>query len=423
MAVAAARHAVAGSHPPTDSVWFATASPPYLDKTNGTAIHAALGLDPAVGAYDVIGSTRSAMGALRAAWRSAGSSLVVSADVRVGLPGGPDESSGGDGASALMIASDEDAPVLAELISWTTSSVEFLDQWRVPGEATPQRWEERFGETRYTSLGTDAVTAALAEAGVTADQVDHLIVAGGGDRAAAAVASRSGVLPDRHVDRLGSIVGNTGAAHPGLLLAQTLEAAVPFQVIALVVLADGADVIMLRTTPALAGHVPAASVAEQVAGGGPVSYGKYLAWRGLLSTEPPRRPEPQRPSATAAARSTEWKFGFVGSERDGGRLHLPPAPLDDRRHPMANALGTIAAFTVDRLAYSPSPPVVFAVIDFDGGGRLPMELTDVDPGDVQVKQRVEMTFRCLFTAGGIRNYFWKARPIRAAVGNADHGES
>ena len=38
---------------------------------------------------------------------------------------------------------------------------------------------------------------------------------------------------------------------------------------------------------------------------------------------------------------------------------------------MADALGTIATFTVDRLAYSPSPPVVFAVVDFDGGGRCP----------------------------------------------------
>ena len=45
---------------------------------------------------------------------------------------------------------------------------------------------------------------------------------------------------------------------------------------------------------------------------------------------------------------------------------------------MADATGTIVTFTVDRLAYSPSPPVVFAVVDFDGGGRLPVELTDVD---------------------------------------------
>lgn len=41
---------------------------------------------------------------------------------------------------------------------------------------------------------------------------------------------------------------------------------------------------------------------------------------------------------------------------------------------MADATGTIQTFTIDRLAYSPSPPVIFAVVDFDGGGRLPVEI-------------------------------------------------
>jgi len=78
---------------------------------------------------------------------------------------------------------------------------------------------------------------------------------------------------------------------------------------------------------------------------------------------------------------------------------------------MADIPGTIAAYTVDRIAYSPSPPIVFAIVDFDGGGRFPVELTDVAESDVQVGDRVEMTFRRLFTADGIHNYFWKARPI------------
>jgi len=52
------------------------------------------------------------------------------------------------------------------------------------------------------------------------------------------------------------------------------------------------------------------------------------------------------------------------------------------------------------------------VVDFDGGGRLPVELTDVDAADVHVGDRVEMVFRRLSTADGIHNYFWKARPRR-----------
>ena len=37
----------------------------------------------------------------------------------------------------------------------------------------------------------------------------------------------------------------------------------------------------------------------------------------------------------------------------------------------------------------------------------------VTKDDVALGGRVEMTFRKVFTADGIHNYFWKARPVRA----------
>tara|TARA_B100000676_G_scaffold302373_1_gene351202 strand:+ start:434 stop:676 length:243 start_codon:yes stop_codon:yes gene_type:complete len=80
---------------------------------------------------------------------------------------------------------------------------------------------------------------------------------------------------------------------------------------------------------------------------------------------------------------------------------------------MAETMGTVVTFTVDHLAYSPSPPLVFAVVDFDGGGRIAIELTDVDPAEVATGDRVEMTFRRIFTADGLHNYFWKGRPVRS----------
>ncbi len=121
-------------------------------------------------------------------------------------------------------------------------------------------------------------------------------------------------------------------------------------------------------------------------------------------------------SSSAAARSGDWKYGFVGSRNQStGQVQLPPAvqledPLESA--PMSEARGTVITYTVDRLAYSPSPPIVFAVVDFDGGGRLPVELTDVEADQVHIGDRVEMTFRKLYTVDGIHNYFWKARPVR-----------
>jgi 3-hydroxy-3-methylglutaryl CoA synthase len=395
MAVEAGRAAVRGAEVAPASVWFATTSPTYLDKTNATAIHAGLRLDRSVASYDAVGSVRSAVGALRSAFETSKASLAVASDVRVGRPGSPDEAAGGDAAAALLIGSESDGPVLAELCAYASVTEEFVDRWRVPGDAGSKLWEERFGETKYVPLAAEALKSALDMAGIGAESVDALVVAGLHERACAAAAKASGVAPDNIVDRLSATVGNPGAAQPLLLLARALERAKPGQTIVLLVLSDGADALVLRATDAIASYAPARLVGAEAIAGAPVSYGRYLAWRGLLPVEPPRRPEPARPSSSAAGRSTEWKFGLEGA---GGVL--------------ADQLGTVTTFTVDKLAYSQSPPVVFAVVDFDDGHRLPVELTDVDADEVAIGMRVEMTFRRLFTADGIANYFWKARPTR-----------
>lgn len=394
MGVEAARRVLRGSPAAPRSLWFATTTPAYLDKTNATAVHAALRLDRSAPAYDVVGSTRSAVAALRAGLDATGPALVVTSDLRTGRPGSPEESSGADAATAVLVGSDDDGPLLAQVAAHASVTEEFLDRWRAPGDAASRTWEERFGETKYVPIALDALKTALGDAGADAADVEALVIAGLHERACASVAKKSGVAADRVVDRLAATVGNPGAAQPLLLLASSLERSTPGSLVVLLVLADGADAFVLRTTDAIAAYRPDAAIDELIAAGAPISYGRFLAWRGMLPVEPPRRPEPARPSASAAGRSADWKFG----------LTTAAGVLAEQR-------GTVTTFTVDKLAYSPSPPVVFAVVDFDDGERLPVELTDVDATDVHAGMRVEMTFRRLFTADGIANYFWKARPV------------
>jgi hydroxymethylglutaryl-CoA synthase len=421
MGVEAARDAMRSAHADWSPalVVLATTAPAYADKTNATIIHAALDLPRAVPAFDAVGAVRSSVGATWLA-ASAGGLAVVS-DIRTGRPGSADESASGDAAVALCFGDDG---VIAEPIGSASVSEEFVDRWRVPGAAYSRVWEERFGEHAYVPLATEAIEAAVKAAGVSVDDIDHAIVTGLHARAVKAAAKAAGIAPAVLVDDLAATVGNTGAAHWGLLLADVLDHSAPGQLVLVASLADGCDVWLLRVTDAITDFRTrrTTTVRDRLAATrDDLAYARFLTWRGFLEQEPPRRPEPDRPASPPSLRTERWKYALVGSRDENGFVYLPPARVSmgtggiDHMEPvpMADTPATIATFTIDRLAFSLSPPVVAAVIDFDGGGRFQCELTDVDPDSVRIGDRVEMTFRRLYTVDGIHDYFWKARPVTA----------
>jgi 3-hydroxy-3-methylglutaryl CoA synthase/uncharacterized OB-fold protein len=425
MAVEAARTAVSGGELRSriGQLFLATATPAYLDKANATAVHAALALPEHVLALDMAGSVRSGTGALVTAAASTVPTLAVLSDLRTGLPGGADEAAGGDGAAAFVFGGHRaDSPVIAELLAHDTVSDEILERWRLPGAPASRVWEERFSEDIYVSLAGKALSAALDRAGLTLPAVDHFAVAGLHTRACARLRRTPGIRPEAVTPDLTGVIGNPGTAQPGLLLADILDRARPGETIALVVLGDGASVLLLRTTDALPARRSPRPVAAQIAAGSaPIPYATYLSWRGLLDREPPRRPDPEPPYAPPAHRRNRWKYAFVAARCEKcGTRHLPPdrvcaacrsvdAMADE---PMEHVRGTVATFTVDRLAHTPSPPMLVVVVDYDGGGRFRCQLTDATEADAVIGARVEMTFRRTVTAAGIHNYFWKARPAR-----------
>ncbi len=419
MAVEAGRIALRRTSVMPTQLMFATVSPTYTDKTNATIVHAALRLDDSALCIDLGSSVRSAMGGLILAVRSSGVNIVASADIRSGLAGSSEEANSGDAAAAFVICDETDAPLAAEFIGATSATEEFIDRWRAPGSQRTKTWDEKFSEVTYAPLAQSAWKKALQDAGIQASDIAMVAVSSPSARISSAVAAKLGVA--RVLDNLSAVVGINGAAQPGVLLALLLEQSEPDQIVALVSLTDGADVMLFRTTKHLPLVQPDTTVAQQLACGAPISYGRFLSWRTMLAIEPPRRPEPQRVSATASARNENWKYGFVGSrDTTTGAVHLPPLRVsaDGQRTdnmkdaPMADVLGTIATFTIDRLAYSPSPPIVFAVVDFDGGGRFPVELCDIDADEISIGARVRMTFRRLSITDDIPNYFWKATLVR-----------
>lgn len=411
MAVEATRAALAnGATSDPRSVYLATTSPAYADKTNAVAVHAALGLDRDVFAADIAGSARGAVAALLMAGETGG--LAVLSDVITGRPGSADERGGGDGAAAFTFGPAEDA--IVTVLARASLSAEFLDRWRVPGAVAGSQWEERFGLEKYLPLISEVAKAALAKADIS--QADHVVVVSPNS----GVSKRAAKFLPGVIGTTGSPIGYAGGAGLGLALADVLDRAEPGQSILLISAADGADALVLRTTDRLPDMRQSVSVERQLESGRTLPYFTYLNWRGLLDREPPRRPEPEWAAAPPSARALGWKFNFAAARCSAcGFVHLPPVRVCKdcgtvdkmTAESLAAREGSVATYTVDRLAFSPSPPVVDAVVDFDGGGRYSLEVADADPEALAVGTRVGLTFRRLGTTSGVHNYFWKAKML------------
>ncbi|WP_439590953.1 hypothetical protein [Microbacterium sp.] len=412
MAVEAARRALAGAAD-VETLWFATSSPAYLEKSNATTVAVAAGLGASGGAYDVGGSLRGAAGALRAALGS-GRSAVVFSDIRYGLPGSVDEQSGADGAAAFVVGPD---PV-AELIGSSSVTSEFLDRWREPGSSRTRTWEERFGVEEYVPIVERAVAGALDASGLVLDQIDHVVISVPHARAAGAI--RRGYRPEQLAAADAAGIGFAGAADFALRLAVVLDAARAGESVLVVSGADGADAFVFRLTPE---HIPGKRGigAALAAAGYSVGYGDYLNWRGLLPREPARRPDFRPPVPPASRRNVAWKFGFIAAQcTTCGYRNMPPRRVclrcsaTDGFAPIAmvDVPGRVATFTDDWLSESIQLPAKVVAVDFDGGGRFECEMTDAVGRAFEIGDRVRPTFRLAGVgANGVRNYVWKVRPV------------
>jgi 3-hydroxy-3-methylglutaryl CoA synthase/uncharacterized OB-fold protein len=422
LAVEAAREALPDA-PPIDTLLFATTSPPYAEKLGASIIHAACNLPAGVTSLDLGGSTRAGLTALLSGLdlaEAGRTTLLCSSDVVIGAPEGPRERGGGDAAAAFVLGAENKS--VAKLIGRASVSEEVLDVWRTAEMPFARQWEDRFGADALLPLMSTAATEAIQAAGLQPADLSTVIVDSSNARAVKALPRALRLKPEQLADDLAASVGRAGAAHAGLLLARALDGAAPGDRIAVVVGADGADAAVFEVTERIAEARPRHSVDAWIESKrNDLAANTYHKWRGVLPFEPPRRPDPDRPAAPPMRRGEAWKYGFVGSRCTAcGTANLPPqrvcvacGAVDQmKEEPYADATCRVVTFTLDRLAYTLQPPVVAAVLDFEKGGRFQCELTDVDPNAVAIGDELEMSFRYLYTADGIHNYFWKARPRR-----------
>ncbi|HVN83222.1 MAG TPA: OB-fold domain-containing protein [Candidatus Binatia bacterium] len=422
MAVEASRDAVRGGVA-IDTMLFATLSPAYAEKLDTATLQAALDLPETVSSVALGGSSRMGLAALLLGLDLAAAgkrALVCASDLVTGAPGSTRESQGGDAAVSFVTGPDTDA--IARVIGRASATIEILDTWRLPDDRFVRQWEERFTADTLGPAIAETTKRALQSGGIDPATLTAVILDGTNPRSMAALPKALGLTPEQIADTLAATVGRSGCAHAGLLLARALDGAKPGDRILVVCEADGVDALVLEVTDAIKPAPPVRKVDRWIASKrNDLAYNTYLKWRGILPFEPPRRPDPERPAAPPMRRHERWKLAFVGSRCTQCQTgHLPPqrvcvkcGAVDQMRDErFADTSCRVATYTLDHLAYTLQPPVVAAFVDYEGGGRFTCELTDVEPKAVAIGNHLEMTFRRLFTAQGVHNYFWKARPGR-----------
>ena len=406
------------------SLSFASTTAPFADLQNASVIAAASGLRADISSSDVSGSLRAGTSALIQALESAQTtdSMVVAADNRRAKPASLQEMQYGAGSTAVRIGTGD---LIARYLGSASAISQFADHFRSNGQLYDYHWEERWvRDEGYLKIVPEVVERLLKNSGVSAAQVDYFCLASTISGVAPAVAKKLKIRPEAVVDKLASRCGDSGTAHPLMMLALALETAKPGQRILVVGFGAGADALLFEATDAIASYRSAATVSSQVARGvTDKSYNKLLSFSGELALDWGMRAEfDAKTSLTQLYRSSDQIISFIGGQctacsaiqfprmsacvRCGSDALLTPIPLADEA-------AKVATFTADWLQYYPAPPLYVGLVQFDNGARTLMEMVDVVPEQFDVGLALRMVFR-IKERDGLRHhhrYFWKATPV------------
>lgn len=437
MAVAAARDALGGQdlEGRVREVILASCTLPFAERLNAAVIAEALNLDEYTAASDITGSQCAALAgfsqALASAASAPGTVLLTAADSRRTRAASAQELDYGDGAAALLFGREQ---VIADVLGQAALSADFIDHFRLTGREIDYYGEERWVRDEGVSRSMpQVIKRALSNSGVDAEAVAHFIFPTSLAKMDAQVAQACGIRGEAVVDGLAAEVGNTGVGHGLLLLAKVLETAEPGQVIVLAQFGSGARAVVLRVTDEIRRFSARRGVSGWLARGREeLSYTRFLAYKGQLQLEKGVRGEQDKKTALSTAyRHRRAILGLVaGRCRVTGDVLFPPsrltstagaAVLDTQEpHPLADRLGRVLSWSAESLSSYMAPPHHYGQIDFDGGGRILMEFTDVAKGDVQTALEVEMVFRIkdIDDSRGFKRYFWKATPVHTPAPQA-----
>jgi 3-hydroxy-3-methylglutaryl CoA synthase len=427
LAVEAARDCLAGANARPSILQVASTSFPFADLQHSSLVASALGLPQTIASTDIGFSQRAGTSGLLSALLGKRDALFIASDAPVARPASAQELSFGAGAAAFLLGSDE---VIAHLVGAASITTPFVDHFRAAQSKYDYNWEERWvRDEGYAKIAPAAIKAALEDADLNIDDVDHFVMPSMQRGAAEMVAKRIGVKPGITAG-LETTVGYAGTAHALLLLAGALEVAEPGQVILCVGFGQGADALVLRVTDAIESCRPQRGLQRAVADGLVTdSYLRMLSFQEGIDLEWGMRAEKNAKAALTEQYRSKQQIDSMtaGRCRSCGTVQFPQltycvkpgcnAPaMQFEQVSLVDEPASVITYTADWLSYHPAPPLYVGFVQFDLGARLLMEIVDVGSGGIEVGAKVRMTYRIKERdrVRGYNRYFWKATPITGA---------
>ncbi len=434
MAVEASRDCIAGcDRRRFDALYMASTTMPFEDRQNSGVVAAALNLDEHILTSDFTASQKAGSSALIAALEAVKSKerrnvLAAAADRRETRAATFYEMWYGDGAAAFSVG---DENVIAEYLGSYSISRDFVDHYRGKGHSYDYVWEERWARDEgYSKIIPEAVNGLLQKLGLAIADIDTLVYPCFFKAEHKKIAKALGADPAKAVDNMHEVSGETGTAHPLVMLASALETASPGDRIVMAGFGQGCNALCFRVTDSIKELAPRRGVSGSLEHKQTTdNYAKFLKFRNLIQTDMGIRAEaPTQTAMTTLYRNRKMLLGLVGGKcRECGTPQFPK--MDICVNPKCGAVRSqddfefsersarVKTFTGDLLAVSVDPPHIYGMVQFDDGGRFMADFTDCKLDDIKVGLPVFMMFRKRSEdkERGFTNYFWKAAPVPGAA--------
>jgi len=432
MSVAAARDCMVGmDKDKLDALYLCSTTLPFADRQNAGIISEALNLKDGVLTADLTASQKvgttgviTALDAIKGGEKD--SILVVAADQRQTKSAYFHEMWFGDGAAALLLGNEN---VIAECLGSQSISVDFVDHYRGATHTYDYNWEERWvRDEGYSKIIPEIVTGLMEKCKVSADDISKFIFPCFFKREHRGIAKKLG-LAGALVDNMHDICGETGAAHPLVMLIQALEEAKPGDKILVASFGQGSGALLFEVTDNIKNLPARMGISGSLANKKEVmEYPKFLKFRDLLDTEMGIRAEaPTQTAMTTLYRKRKFILGFIGGEcQKCGTRQIPSQDIcvnpdcgsikSQEPVEFVDTPAVIKTFTADMLSVSVDPPNIYGMVQFEGGGRILADFSDCELSDVAVGKPVKMAFRKRLhdKQRGFHGYFWKAIPVAEA---------